>query len=275
METNNILQADLLDLVFDGRNKSYGAYELRRSYNRRLVKAMVTTLTTGLALAGLIVVKTSMAGNENLPIRLDGITLVDIQPEAPEPEPLPPLPPPPAPSVVPPVLETLQFTKPVLTDEVITPPPTQKDLAETRIGTFDQEGVRGLDIVVPPNDLDGNRGLIVRTVPQDKEPLIFTDVQIQATYIGDWKRFLERNLSGEVPIENGAIPGTYTVIIQFVVDVNGQVSQIQPLTRIGYGMEQEAMRVIRRSGKWKPAIQNGIEVKALRKQPVTFLVQEG
>jgi protein TonB len=63
-------------------------------------------------------------------------------------------------------------------------------------------------------------------------------------------------------------------MIQFVVDLEGKVSDIKPLTNFGYGMEEEAMRVIRRATKWEPAIQNGHPVKAYRKQPVTFVIED-
>ncbi|WP_409965983.1 hypothetical protein PIECOFPK_02390 [Mycovorax composti] len=53
----------------------------------------------------------------------------------------------------------------------------------------------------------------------------------------------------------------------------GNVSDVKPLTSLGYGMEQEAIRVIKKSGRWKPAIQNGREVKSFRKLPVKFIVK--
>ena len=61
-------------------------------------------------------------------------------------------------------------------------------------------------------------------------------------------------------------------MIQFVVDVEGNVSDIKPLTNHGYGLEQEAVRVLKKAAKWEPAIQNGVKVKAYRKQVITFQV---
>ncbi|WP_431213745.1 hypothetical protein ACQ86N_02195 [Puia sp. P3] len=53
MESNNILQADILDIIFEGKNKEYGAYDLRRTYNRRLIKAIgVTTVVIALVFLG-------------------------------------------------------------------------------------------------------------------------------------------------------------------------------------------------------------------------------
>ena len=74
--------------------------------------------------------------------------------------------------------------------------------------------------------------------------------------------------------ENGAPAGTYTVVVQFVVDKEGNMSDVKALTSHGYGMEDEAVRVIKKGPQWKPAIQNGRNVKAYRRQPITFQIEE-
>lgn len=61
---------------------------------------------------------------------------------------------------------------------------------------------------------------------------------------------------------------------QFIVEKDGSISDIKPLTKLGHGMEDEAMRVIKASGKWQPAMQNGRQVRAYHKVPVTFQVLE-
>ena len=66
--------------------------------------------------------------------------------------------------------------------------------------------------------------------------------------------------------------GYYTVVVQFVVDIDGRISDIKPLTKHGYGLEEEAVRVLRKATKWEPGIQNGYPVKSYRKQPITFRV---
>lgn len=89
-----------------------------------------------------------------------------------------------------------------------------------------------------------------------------------------WKKFLERNLDPDVPVRNRASAGTYTVIVQFVVDKEGRITDIKPLTKFGFGMEEEVIRILRKSPKWVPAIQFGRNVKAYRRQPVTFMVSK-
>ncbi len=131
--------------------------------------------------------------------------------------------------------------------------------------------VKGKETSVVVNDLASNSAQQNET---NKESEVFTRVEIDAAYPGNWRNFLERNLNGQVAVNNGAGPGTYTTIIQFIVDKDGTISNMKALSKHGYGLEEEAMRVIKASGKWKPAIQNGREVKAYRKQPITFQINE-
>lgn len=87
-----------------------------------------------------------------------------------------------------------------------------------------------------------------------------------------WRRFLEKNLNPDVPVKNRAQEGVYTVIVQFVVDKDGNITDIKPLTNFGFGMEAEVVRIMQKSPKWVPAMQFGINVKAYRRQPITFVV---
>jgi protein TonB len=109
----------------------------------------------------------------------------------------------------------------------------------------------------------------------NSEYKIFEKVDIEATFPGGdqaWRTYLERNVNAQVPADNGAPGGTYTVIVQFVVDKEGNISNVQALTKHGYGMEKEVVRIITKGPKWIPAMQDGKAVKAYRKQPVTFMV---
>lgn len=106
---------------------------------------------------------------------------------------------------------------------------------------------------------------------------IYEAVEEEAYFAGGesaWRNYLEQNLNPMVPIERGAKTGTYTVYIQFVVDLDGKISAITPLTKHGFGMEAEVMRILRKSPNWVPAIQAGKKVRAYRKQPVTFQIVE-
>jgi protein TonB len=105
----------------------------------------------------------------------------------------------------------------------------------------------------------------------------FSKVEVEANFPGGqtaWIKFMEKNLDAEVPVKKKAPAGRYTVVIQFVVDREGKLSNIKALTNHGFGMEEEVIRILRRSPDWVPATQNGKIVKAYRNQPVTFQIDE-
>ncbi|MBO9592410.1 MAG: energy transducer TonB [Niabella sp.] len=104
-------------------------------------------------------------------------------------------------------------------------------------------------------------------------PGIVTHPDKDALYPGSpdgWVSFLRHNLNEAIPAKNGATKGVYRVRIQFIVDMDGTVSDIRPVTFEGYGMEEEALRVIKKSGKWNPAIIDGKPVKSYKVVPITF-----
>ena len=106
---------------------------------------------------------------------------------------------------------------------------------------------------------------------------IFNKVEKEAAFPGGdpaWRKYLVKNLNPNVPIDNGAVMGLYTVIVKFVVSTDGSISGIEAETNLGYGMEKEVMRIIKNSGNWEPAYQDGKTVNAYRRQPVTFSVED-
>lgn len=103
---------------------------------------------------------------------------------------------------------------------------------------------------------------------------VYTKVEIEATYPGgreEWTKFLRANISSKVPTRKAPV-GTYQVIVRFIVGKDGYLSEVTPETNFGYGMENEVIRLIKKSPKWIPASVNGKPVPAYRRQPVTFVV---
>ncbi len=103
--------------------------------------------------------------------------------------------------------------------------------------------------------------------------VVFEKVEMEAKPNFDWKKFLQKNLNGNIPQNNNAPKGTYTVIIKFVVNKDGNLSNFTFSKNPGYGTTEEVLRIIKKSPKWKPAIQNGRIVNSWHTQPVTFVVQ--
>jgi hypothetical protein len=111
----------------------------------------------------------------------------------------------------------------------------------------------------------------------EADNIIFDKVEIEPSFPGGdakWKQYLKAVLNQNIPAQKGATVGTYTVVIQFIVKTDSFLTNIKPLTSHGFGMEEEAIRIISKGPKWIPAIQNGRQVKAYRKQPITFVVRE-
>ena len=274
MEANKILSADVLDIIFDGKNKDYGAYELRKTYNRRITRALIITGSVALLALLSSILSSTMKEKADKKLKMNEMTIQDVKQE--EKKAIPPPPPPPPPKQDPPKVEMKQFTPPVIKkdEEVEKPPPPQEELKEAKIDVVSQEGIKDEGIAAP-TDIDQGKQ-IVEVKKEDDENKIFDKVEIEASFPGGdskWRQYLERNANGQVATDNGAPEGTYTTVVQFVVDKEGNISDVRALTNHGYGMEEEAIRVIKKGPKWSPAVQNGRQVKAYRKQPITFRVE--
>ncbi len=104
---------------------------------------------------------------------------------------------------------------------------------------------------------------------------VFSKVEEAAEFPGGitaWRRYLEKNLNAQIPANNKAPNGKYTVIVKFIVGINGEISELKAITNYGYGMEEEVIRVITKGPEWVPARQNGKDVVSWRTQPVNFVV---
>ena len=268
MEVNKILSADILDIIFDGRNKDYGAYELRKTYNARLRNAMIGT---GLVILLLFVgyfLSSFTGGGKKKVMSVQDVTLVDVK-EAKKDEP----PPPPPPKVEPPKIEMAKFTPPkIVKDEEVKKedkPPEQEKLEDTKIGNVNQEGLKDEGITAPP--ASDNKG--VTEAPKEDYDKTFTKVEIESEYPGGmaaWARYLNKNLHYPDEAVSNEIQGD--VVVQFIVDKEGIVSDVEAVSG-PTELREEALRVIKKSGKWTPAIQNGRQVKSYKKQPVKFRLE--
>lgn len=271
METNNILQADVLDIIFDGRNKDYGAYQLRKNYNRRLARAMAVMFGVCLlAVVGSVLASSEKKVKTQLIVQTE-VNLARLDEKKPDPIPEQPKPKPVE------KLETIKSTPPrIVQEEVKEPPPTQDQQDNVQIADFNQKGVVG-DVVAPPVE-EKSTGPVTAPAPIEDYNKEFRTVAVQAQFPGGpaaWQKFLERTLKQDVPVDNGAPPGDYPVVVSFLVDRDGNVTEVKAETDPGYGTAAEAVRVIQRSGKWVPAIQNGRNVIFRQKQSIIFRVTDG
>ncbi|MFT3680327.1 MAG: energy transducer TonB [Ferruginibacter sp.] len=273
MEVNKILNADILDIIFDGRNKQYGAYDLRKTYSNRLSKALM--LTAALAL---LIFLTSFLGGKKKD-KGDELDVLETQmAEVKQNEPPPPPPPPPPPKAPPPPeINQIKFTPPkIVKDEEVKEDEKIEEIKEDQtISTKTVESDIKDAVVQAPIEDKGTQ--VVEAPKGDDEDKIFTKVENEAEFPGGnaaWTRYLQKKLDGFNPADNGAPPGKYQVIVKFIVSKDGSISAVEAETNHGYGMEEQAIKCIKSGPNWKPALQNGRNVNAYRRQPVTFIVEE-
>jgi protein TonB len=271
MEINKILTADILDIIFEGRNKEYGAYELRKTYNKRLTIALIGMATVCLLIFVLYFLANTISSSDKKEMVVQDVQLEDVKEEKKNEPPPPPPPKPPEP----PKVEMAKFTPPkIVKDEEVKEeekPPEVEKLEEVKIGTTNQEGVKDEGIVAPPDDGKG----VVEAPKKDEEDYdkTFTKVEIESDFPGGmsaWMRYLNRNLRYPQDAIDNEIQGT--VVVQFIVDKEGNVSDVEAVSGAPE-LRDEAVRVIKKSGKWTPAIQNGRQVKSYKKQPIVFKLE--
>jgi len=273
MEADKIQSASFLDIVFEGRNKAYGAYELRVTYNKRMYEAIaIVAILTALLFAAIALTNGGSAPKQVLYVK--DVQLTEVQ-RAEKNEPPPPPPPPPKAEV--PKVQVTKFTPPrIVRDNEVKEdekPPEQEKLQDTKIGAINQEGIKDAGVIAPPVS-DGGKGIVEAPKAKFAEDYekTFVKVEIESEYPGGpaaWLRYLNKNFRYPEEAINNEIQGV--VVVQFIVDKEGNVSDVEAVSGPEQGgLREEAIRVIRRSGLWTPAIQNGRKVKSYKKQPVIF-----
>lgn len=273
MEANKILQADLLDLVFEGRNQEYGAYELRKKYNKRITTALAITAAAALLIVGATFLSKAFSkGDSKVEVR--DVVMSEVKQEENKP---PPPPPPPPKTPPPPKVEMAKFTPPVIKkDEEVKQeeiPPVEQ-LKDTKIDVVSQEGVKDEGIAAPPVV---DEGKAVVEAPKEDENKVFEKVEIEASVdIKQWRRHLESQLQRyiEDAASQGMNPGQYTVQVKFLVEKDGSITDVKALNDPGYGLSKGAEEVVKRGPRWAPGEQNGRKVRSYHTQPITFVVSE-
>jgi len=280
METNKILQADYLDLIFDNRNKAYGGYELRKHYNQRVLQAF-GLLIAAIALAVAIPYaigkffpkdKLAVLSAPNAPTVLTKIEAVYQPPKT--------IPPPieqPKSQPNASIKKTVEFVEPkVVADAKVDKPlvkPDFKDDAE--IGLKNNVGNGGKEIAKttevptgPPVAGEKSGDPHVTTMPSS-EPMVFADVMPE--YPGGLAalmKYLQSNMKYPAEARENAIQGK--VIVKFVVNEMGRVENAIVVRGIGAGCDKEALRVVNAMKGWKPGMMHGKAVKVYYTLPITF-----
>jgi protein TonB len=256
------------EIVFQNRNKNYGAYQLRKEYNKTLSVIVLSMIVASLVALGIkyFIDNYKPSEDELANTKID-ITQIDLTPpQLDKNEPPPPPPPPP-----PPVMETIKFVPPVIKEDANEeePPPPQEKVSETNVGTVTQEG-SGEENLQVPDEGTGN------AVIEEKAPEIFTVVQEMPEFPGgtmEMMKYIQKNIVYPPSAREAGISGK--CFLRFVVNEDGKISSVEVLKGVPGCPEcdKEAVRVIKSMPAWKPGKQNGKEVKVYFQLPVNFVIK--
>ncbi len=272
MENYKSPDISLDDIVFEGRNKSYGAYFLRKIYNDHVVKCLLfgaLVVSAGIAAPFFLLAIRPVEEEvlDTTPVELKNIEPPPIDPNTPPPPPPPAAPPPPK-------ISTIKYVPPVVApdEEVVEPdPPKQEEMKEVAISTETVEG----DLNADPNLIieEPSAGTLIGE-PATEET-IFQVVEQMPEFEGGQSalyKYLGKNIKYPAQARNGNIQGT--VFVGFVVASDGKIKDVQVLKGIGYGCDEEAVRVVSTMPAWRPGKQSGRPVSVRYSLPIKFTLQQ-
>ncbi|TFF39783.1 energy transducer TonB [Mucilaginibacter psychrotolerans] len=263
----DLYKSEWLDLVFDDRNKAYGAYDLRHHYSGTLNKAM--GIAFALVITGALALSYAFKSVPKEEYIIHEYVNKDIKiapPEKPkEVKPETHKATPPAKPAAP--VTTTQFITPTITnDPVATDPPKNIELT-SEIGAQTIKGTDG-----PPAIVD-NGPVGPSTTGGNDEEIVPSGIGLEVNpepYGGmaAFGKFLGKALRFPAQAQDAGVSGR--VIMSFVIEKNGELSNITVVRGAGYGFDEEAMRVLKLAKAWKPGIQNGQPVRVRYTIPINF-----
>mgnify|MGYP005924032243 CR=1 FL=1 len=259
------------DLVFSGKNKAYGAYKMRETSPRRHNIAVILVIV--IALIGFsIPTLIKMATPKQKEVMTEVTTLSQLEePEVKQEEMKriePVAPPPPA------LKSSIKFTAPVIKkDEEVRDEDeikSQTELTETKVAISIAD-VKGND-EEHGKDIADLKQVVTQAEPEPEK--VFDMVEQMPTFPGGQQElmsYLGKNI--KYPTISQEMGSAGRVIVQFVVDKDGSISNPEVVRGVDAYLDKEAIRVISGMPKWKPGVQNGKKVRVKYTVPVVFRLQ--
>ena len=273
MENENLNYSSSLDeIVFEHRNREYGAYDLRTSYRKILTRSLIigTVLFCLAAITPFVIMKIKqLAAPDKTEIDAKLIEILpeeEVKEEIVEKEETPPPPPP----KVEEKIEILQnvVPEPVKAPKVETPPPPISEQLKTTTGLINQEGVKQTAHIPPPVQAPPKAAAVESKAPSTTE--VYESVDQEAEFPGSLNSF--RNKIGE-NFDNSAMEGgegTLKTTVTFIVERDGTISDVKA-SGSNPDFNSEAVRTVKSiRTKWVPAKINGQPVRQRFRLPLTM-----
>ncbi|RYZ95276.1 MAG: energy transducer TonB [Sphingobacteriaceae bacterium] len=267
----DILKQEWIDVVFSDRNKAYGAYELRKENPKRTSAALLLGIGLFVFIIALPTIINKIKGF--IPKAEDKVKITEVVLAPPPPIDQTKKPPPPTPEPAKPKIDQVRFPPPIVKkDEDVREkdPPTVKDLEVADPGQKDQKGDPNADIRI--DEPVGNSD--VKQVIEGDPNEIFTAVENPPEFPGGIAKFyayLRDNTKYPALERENNVQGK--VFVSFVVEKDGALTDVKVTRGVSSGIDAEAIRVLKKSPRWKPGIQNGRPVRVQYSVPVAFTLQ--
>ena len=265
----DLLDQKWIDVVFAGRNKAYGAYELRRDNGRNTRNALIIGVVIFVVAISFNTILNMIAGF--IPKGKDKVKITNVV-LSPPPVDLKKPPPPPPPDPPKPKVDQVKFPPPVVKPdiEVKEKPPTVKELEVADPGQKNLKGDKDAAVTI-----DEPVGTSDAKVTEEDPNKIFTAVEQVPEFPGGieaFYKYLGKSIRYPAVAKENGTQGR--VIVSFVCEKDGSLTDVKVARDIGDGCGDEAVRVVKASPHWKPGIQNGRPVRVAYSVPVSFTLSE-
>jgi periplasmic protein TonB len=258
----SVLKESFNELVFENRNKNFGAYSLRQLYSKNVLVALGgSILAFSMALASPVIYNNYFKGEQGvIEEELVVAQVMDIK-DVPKPKDIPP-------PVEVPQIASVKF-----------PPleikPDEQVMKEEKVASVEElkESTPGSETV------EGEKGLVAleeavkeqeeEVKPQEEEVAIWVDQE--AEFPGGQEQlvsYIQSNLHYTAEAKANNIQGV--VVLEFIVNKDGSLSDFKVLKSLGHGLDEEAMRIVKSMPKWKPGSLNGEPKKIKKKMKFPF-----
>jgi periplasmic protein TonB len=264
MKTKEKIETDLDEVIFEKRNKEYGAYYLRKTYDKNVSKALTITVTLLLLVVAIPLIANYLNDKPYFgKITDNGPGPIVLTPPDEEKKELPPPPP------IKDLPVKIKLTEFVIVDDtnVTGDIPTQGDLNDQG----KNEPINDGDVIKVESNQDDKK-----PIDDNADKVIdFTGVSEKPEFLGGvelMNKFIVDNVKYPDLARDYKIQGT--VFLSFIVEPDGSLSDVKVLNGIGAGCDEEAERVVKIMPKWTPGKQNSKSVRVRVVIPMKFIIVE-